>query len=125
MYMAVMAAFVPGVRIAAYSTGKRASGALLGWMLRFLKFIPKAMRRIVRKNHEELFLAAMELPANQGPGSAKAKEAESAEDTSRIYSYPSSVNGKYDTQPIFSFVLFCLFLSRNQKPLCIRFVWSA
>lgn len=110
MYMAVMAVFVPGVRIAAYSTGKRASGALLGWMIRFMKFIPGSMRRIIKKNHEELFLAANELPANQGPGSAKAKEAESAEDTSRIYSYPSSVNGKLLIPKFYPVVLFRILL---------------
>lgn len=92
MFVLALALCVPGIRIAIFSTGGRASGNLIQTLKAFMKGIPGAEDRICKSAGEELFLAASPVG---GVSSAAAKSAQAASTTSKIYSYPSEVAGKY------------------------------
>jgi hypothetical protein len=82
----------PGIKIAIFSTGKRASGSLMDEIMKMVDRL--GMRgRICKKNEEQLFLSAKNT--NCGENSFGAKALQHAKDTSRLSSFPSSVNGKH------------------------------
>lgn len=93
MFVLALALAKPGIQIAIFSTGKRASGSLIRTMKAFMKNIPGAEERIVKDKEEELFIAANVVGG--GSHSSAAKKAQTSTTTSKIFSYPSSVAGKY------------------------------
>jgi hypothetical protein len=102
MYCVAVALACPGIRIAIFSTGGRASNTLQSTMLEMLKAIAGAKDRIVKIGKEELFLSATPLDKGSGPQSAQAKDFQTQKTTSKIMSFPSSVNGLY---PSLSYLL--------------------
>lgn len=95
MYVVAIALAVPGIRIAIFSTGSRASNTLLQTMLGMLKAIPNGRQRVVKVSKEELFLAARPLEKGMGPNSQAARDLQTDPTTSKITAFPSSVNGTY------------------------------
>ncbi len=70
MFAVAFAVAVPGSTQVLYSTGKRASAALLSTMLTFVEMVPRVT--VKKKNQEELFFCV-----DSGP-------------VARIFSYPSN-----------------------------------
>ena len=95
MFVAVVALVCKGIKLSIFSTGSRASKSMVDWVLKFAAYLPKGLERIIKQSKEELMFSAEPLGANGGPGSHKAKAAETAEDTTVIKSYPASVDSKY------------------------------
>lgn len=95
MYVVAIALAVPGIRIAIFSTGSRASNTMLQTMLGMLKAIPNGRQRVVKVSKEELFLAARPLEKGMGPNSQAARDLQTDPTTSKITAFPSSVNGIY------------------------------
>lgn len=85
---------VPGIKICIYSTGKRASGSLLQIVLDFLQKVPGGSERIMKQNQEELFISPPNSKTKASSRSSFAKVAEGGSSVSKLFSYPSSVNGK-------------------------------
>lgn len=94
MFVVAITLASPGIRIAIFSTGGRASHTLLTTMMGMLKAIPDGKERIVKQSKEELFLAARPLDKGLGPHSQQARDLQTDPTTSRILSFPSSVNGE-------------------------------
>jgi hypothetical protein len=95
MFVAVLALVCKGIKIAVFSTGSRASKSMVDHILKFVKYIPNGPARKIKHSKEELMFSASPLGIWGAPGSMMAKNAESMDDTSKIYSYPSSVDSKY------------------------------
>lgn len=94
MFVAVLAAFCPGIKISIFSTGSRASKSMVDNILLFMHLIPGATRRKIKQSKEELMFSREWLGPKGGPGSAAARNAEHLPDTSVIKSYPASVDSK-------------------------------
>jgi len=94
MFVAVLALFCPGIKISIFSTGSRASKAMTDRVLQFVNYIPGGLARKIKQSKEELMFSARPLGKAGGPGSALARAAENADDTSQIKSYPASVDSK-------------------------------
>lgn len=92
MFVLALILCVPGIRVGVFSTGGRASGSLMSILKTFMKNIPGAEARICKSSKEELFIAA--TPCG-GTSSAQAKSAQDEKTTSKIFSYPSEVKGKF------------------------------
>jgi hypothetical protein len=105
MYVCALLLCVPGIVIAIFSTGKRASTSLTDLVRSFLTFIPGATERIVTMNQERLFIAATALPSGNGPHSQMAKEMSVDPTTSKLYSFPGESKGKISMH----IYLFCRF----------------
>ncbi len=90
MFDAVMLLCCPGIKIAVFSTGKRASGSLMGEIVRMIHRLGFA-NRIVKHNQEELYVASVALEA--GSGAFSKQQLQSAADTSRLGSFPSTTAG--------------------------------
>lgn len=88
MFALTLLLCVPGIKIAIFSTGRRASGGLLGIIMDFMKRIPGASQRVIRQNQEELFVSCV--------GS---DDDEESEQISKLFSYPSSVKGTTPSPP--------------------------
>jgi hypothetical protein len=97
LFVASLLLSVPGIKIAVFSTGRRASGSLTKLVRSFLKFIPGAQERVVESNMERLSIAAKPLPAGCGIGSQVARDMAIDQTTSTLYSYPGDAKGKIDT----------------------------
>lgn len=95
MFMASVALAVPGSEQAVFSPGKRASNSLMKLVLKFMKHIPGAERRIAGGNDERLYIAARELADGVGVMSLHAKGLHTAADTSKISCFPSSPKGQF------------------------------
>jgi hypothetical protein len=83
------------VRICVFSTGKRASGSLMELVIKFINKEPGAYARICKKTEEQLFLSNVALGDGVGVGSAAAKNKQTDDATSKLFSFPSSVKGKH------------------------------
>ena len=95
--MFVVAALIniPGIKIAIFSTGRRASSALMGIVMEFINKLDQELRRRICKNTEEqLFIAESPLPLGKGVNSQEARDAQRRPGTSTLYSYPSNVKSK-------------------------------
>jgi hypothetical protein len=55
MFVLALLHSCPGIRIAIFSTGRRASGSLMSIVLDFLIKIPGAKERICKQNEEEMY----------------------------------------------------------------------
>jgi hypothetical protein len=81
-YVAVMMICKWGINIAAFSTGKRASGLLMEVLVKILHSNPGIQDRITKQNQEELHLSA-------------SKDKSNLSTTSIFHSYPSNPDGQY------------------------------
>ena len=96
MFVLAVIANVPGVRVAVFSTGKRASGSLMEVIMGFLPRIALAQRRVCKFTNEELYLAEHPLPIGRGMNSHQARVEQSRMTTAKLHCYPSSVKGGLD-----------------------------
>ena len=97
---------VPGIKVAIFSTGKRASGNLLQLILDYLNRIPGCQDRILKSTQEELFLA----PRGAGRVSARsgaARISNEGEGVSKLYRYApcDAPPGRPSSRPLFVCVL--------------------
>lgn len=95
MFVAALLVCVPGIRINVFSTGKRASGNLMELVQMFIAKVPGATERIVKKNEEQLFIAASALLSGGSANSAEAAQKRISDDTAKLFSYPSTIIGKF------------------------------
>ena len=95
MFVASVLVHVPGIQVAIFSTGKRASSSLMRLVLGFLGQVPGASRRVCKRTAEELNIALEPLSVGKGAGSSEAQEAQTRSSTSRLYSYPGSTRGMH------------------------------
>lgn len=95
MFVASMLLNVPGIRIACFSTGSRASGNLMETVCSFLTNTPQGQSRIIRRTQEHLYLASRPLPAGKTATSGYARALCDAPDTSRFISLPATVDGQF------------------------------
>ncbi len=84
---------VPGIRICVFSTCQRTSSALLEIILQILGTIPGARNRIVKQTQKELFIAGQALEQGVSANSHAAKGLQHSKDTSKLFSFPSTVAG--------------------------------
>lgn len=84
----------PGIKLAVFSPGKRASNSLMKLVLKFAKNIPGAERRIAGESEERLYISARELAEGVGKMSQFAKGLRNSSDTSELCCFPSSTKGK-------------------------------
>lgn len=86
---------VPGIKIAIFSTGTRASTSVLKQACAFLENLGNEYnRRVVKNNNEHLFIADTPLPPGVTARSDFAMRMQYSETTSKLYSYPGTVVGK-------------------------------
>jgi hypothetical protein len=83
-----------GIRIAIFSTGKRASTSLMSIAMGFLLKIPGAGRRVCKLTSDECYITQHPLPPGCGLSSQEAKNMQKHEQTSRLQSLPSSKRGQ-------------------------------
>lgn len=94
MFVAALLLCRPGIKIAVFSTGKRASSSLTGEVIKMIDRLGHK-NRIVKQNLEELYVSI--VPAETGGGTQSAKALQTAPETSRLGSFPSSVEGNVNT----------------------------
>lgn len=95
MFAAAMLLHVPGVKIAVFSTGRRASSGLMSEILRRMNHVPGAQKRILKQTEEELYISATELGEDCKPGSNRAKTILNKDTTSVLKSYPAGTSSQY------------------------------
>lgn len=100
MFVASMMLAVPGIKQAVFSPGKRASTSLMKLVMKFLKNIPGALKRIAGQSDERLYVSARELADGVGVMSQHAKDLHTAADTSELCCFPSSTKGQLQTRAI-------------------------
>lgn len=100
MLVAAIAAHVPGIRIAIFSTVQRTSKKLMEEVWRFIVQIPGAQERIGAHNSEELHILPQSSSSSSSSGSSgssggnkRNKAHINPAEVSIIYSYPASVSG--------------------------------
>lgn len=94
MLVAALLFAVPGITIAVFSTGKRASGSLMREVKRFLSCLPGACDRYLLENQEQLHLAPYAIPRRRAPGDPKASALFPENVISKLSSFPSNVDGR-------------------------------
>jgi hypothetical protein len=116
MFVAALLMCVPGIRVAVFSTGKRASSWLMRKVVKFIKDIEGGADRIVRQNQEELFVG--DAPLNKGMGlkSVEAKNRTTSPGTSEFYSFPNAVDGESRFA--------CVCVLWGGRPRVLRFLWQ-
>lgn len=93
MLVAAVITCVPGIRVAVFSTGRRASTFLTQETMRFVSQIPGAKNRIVKDSAEEIQFATEERPPGCGVQSSWAKDQRFKPTTSTLLSLPGSATG--------------------------------
>jgi hypothetical protein len=96
MFCAALLLHVPGLTIAVYSTGRRASKLLKELVEKLVRMSgDENALRIINSNQEELFISANKLNENDaGRRTKAAQDLKISPTTSKLYSYPSNVRGK-------------------------------
>lgn len=87
MFVAAFLLEVPGVRVAVYSTGKRASDGVMAQVGAYLSADPTTAQRIVSRNKEQLFVSEF-IP----DGSKNRHALSDDKGTSKFFSYPASAD---------------------------------
>lgn len=85
----------PGIEISVFSTGQRASSSLMETVKRMMSVMPDLQRRICREDQENLYIAAKPLPHGCSAKSEAANRARTLTTTSRLHSFPDSVEGQF------------------------------
>jgi hypothetical protein len=93
MFVVALLLCVPGIQIAIFSTGSRASGSLYDIVMMMISRIPDGFNRIVKNTKEHLFVACRSLPKGVSSNSVAAQKVRAMKDTSRMYAFPDSVKG--------------------------------
>ncbi len=94
-YVLAMMLGNPGIRIAIFSINARASRNLTEIVTRFLNTMPNEASRVVKKNQEQLYLAAHPVD-RLNPNRFGVNE--DAPDVSKLLSLPASVTGRFSFQ---------------------------
>lgn len=94
MWVAAALLHLPGTSIGIFSTGQRASNALMQMTAGFLKEIDGAERRICKLNQKELFVSQDPLPDGAGLKGSEAQRRILLPTTSKLHSFPSSVESR-------------------------------
>lgn len=84
MFVAALLLDVPGLTIAVFSTGKRASGSLTELVKKIICNVKGGAARIVKQSQEDLYIAAHAPTDGKGVNSQEAKALQSAEGTSKL-----------------------------------------
>lgn len=92
MLMLALLLWCEGLRICIFSTGKRASAALMLEIMDRLKFVPGGSDRILKKNQENLFLSTQSVVRGTA---SQMEEAINNVTTSRLYCFPAGTASKY------------------------------
>lgn len=95
MLAAALVYHIPGFRQAIFSTGRRASQALMDLIVTFLLKLPDGRSRILRKNQEQLRLAPFPITDASGKRNAGSRYDENSSDTSLVMSLPNSETGMF------------------------------
>lgn len=95
LFLAALCAVVPGITIAVFSTGRRASSNLTQNIEQFMRRFPGVEERIIKRNDEQIFLAAEGELGSQKAGSDAARKLQRAESTTRLYSFPAATDSKF------------------------------
>lgn len=90
MFAAVMLMRIPGIQIAIFSTGRRASYALMAKIVKFVHLLPGGSGRIVSQNKEDLYVATAAVVNKKSKSNAKDDES-----TSHLMSFPANAAGKH------------------------------
>jgi len=91
MFVVAMLESCTGIKICIFSTGQRASSALMTEIKRLLKKLPNGLERIVKETQEELRFA----PAAVGKTKNEKRAAELSDDVSVLYSYPAATTSQF------------------------------
>ena len=92
-FILAMALAVPGMSIAIFSTGERASQALKKEVMQFVRGLKGIEKRIVKRSGEDLVFSQDELPDGATLHSEIARVMAEAEDASRLMFFPDSETG--------------------------------
>lgn len=101
MFIVAMMINCPGIWVAVFSTGKRASSALMLAIKDLLTSLPGGRDRILRQNQEQLFIAPDTVAGGDNTVKNDNKKNASTEaklldkNVSRLYCFPASVAGQY------------------------------
>ena len=85
---------IPGIVIAVVSTGQRAAGWLTEKIAKAMKDVPGANERVVQQTATTIAVANRPLPVGYSVHSSVAKSMNMEHTTSRVTSYPCTVNSK-------------------------------
>ena len=85
MFVLAILLHVPGIRICIFSTGKRASSAIMTEILDRLKHVEGGMDRLVKSNQEQLFIGA-----GAAKGGVRTVGQLNDVANSRLYSFPGT-----------------------------------
>lgn len=86
---------IPGIRIAIFSTGRRASQSLMDLIVHFIMKIDGGKERICLKNQERLCVAATAAVDEKGQRTQASKQVAVDPSTSVLMSLPASETGKH------------------------------
>ena len=85
---------IPGIQIAIFSTGGRASKGMMDIVKMFVYALPERdIRRVVKYSFEELYVSAEPLPPGKGRMSEDALRKQALPTTSKLKTYPSNPKG--------------------------------
>ncbi len=98
MFVTAMLFNVPGITIAVFSTGKRASGSLTELVKKMLCNIPGGAQRVVKQNTEDLYVASVAPGDGKGVNSSEARSLQAAETTSKLKRYATKNKKKRTRQ---------------------------
>jgi hypothetical protein len=88
MFVLALLLFRPGIKVAIFSTGSRASSLLYEIMMTMLSERPEFFSRIVKNSTEHLFISAQPLPKGCSFNSPAAVRLRCAKDTAKLYAFP-------------------------------------
>jgi hypothetical protein len=97
MVVKVLLEFCPGIFICVFSTGQRASSALMETIKKFISIDENLRDRIIKNTEEELHLSRHALGKNTSLQSVEAKSKRLESGVSKLFCYPCSVTGKVYT----------------------------
>ena len=90
--VAVLLLVVLGIKVAAFSTGERASGLVMEEVIKLLNATPEYKSRIVKANNEQLHLAPPGAASSGNSGQGKSERL--SHNTSTFSSFPSNPVGQ-------------------------------
>lgn len=97
---------VPGISLCIFSTGQRASSALMREIKRLLSKVPNGAQRIVRQTEELLFVSPTPRDPSLGVNSASTRDLANNSDVSKLYSFPAGTHVRFCDRNLLCSVLF-------------------
>lgn len=94
LFLAALCSAVPGITVAVFSTGRRASSNLTQNIEQFMRRFPGVEERIIKRNDEQIFIAAEGALRDQRAGSEAARKLQRDETTTRLFSFPAATDSK-------------------------------